>query len=51
MTTFEHFAEPYVHFAAELADAARPLALSYFRTPLEIVSKLDESPVDRKSVV
>ncbi|WP_313609185.1 histidinol-phosphatase [Rhizobium sp.] len=45
MTTFEHFAEPYVHFAAELADAARPLALSYFRTPLEIVSKLDESPV------
>lgn len=35
----------YLSFAAELADAARPLALSYFRTPLDIISKLDESPV------
>lgn len=35
----------YLAFAAELADAARPLALSYFRTPLDIISKLDESPV------
>ena len=32
-------------FAAELADAARPLALAYFRTPLDILSKADESPV------
>ncbi|BCP52357.1 histidinol phosphate phosphatase [Kaistia sp. 32K] len=38
-------ADTYAAFAAELADAARPLALSYFRTPLEIISKLDESPV------
>lgn len=35
----------YARFACELADAARPLALSYFRTPLEIIAKLDESPV------
>lgn len=35
----------YSGFAAGLADAARPLALSYFRTPLDIISKLDESPV------
>ena len=32
-------------FAAELADVARPIALKYFRTPLEIDSKADESPV------
>jgi myo-inositol-1(or 4)-monophosphatase len=38
-------AKTYLAFAAELADAARPLALSYFRTPLDIISKLDESPV------
>jgi inositol-phosphate phosphatase/L-galactose 1-phosphate phosphatase/histidinol-phosphatase len=38
-------AEIYLSFAAELADAARPLVLSYFRTPLEIFSKSDESPV------
>lgn len=37
--------QTYLAFAAELADAARPLALSYFRTPLDIISKLDESPV------
>lgn len=37
--------ETYIAFANELADAARPLALSYFRTPLEVLSKLDESPV------
>ncbi|KQR71567.1 histidinol-phosphatase [Rhizobium sp. Leaf341] len=35
----------YLAFAIELADAARPLALSYFRTPLDVISKLDESPV------
>ncbi|KJF67656.1 histidinol-phosphatase [Rhizobium nepotum] len=38
-------AATYTAFAEELADAARPLALSYFRTPLDVVSKLDESPV------
>lgn len=32
-------------FAAELADAARPIALRYFRTALEVDSKADESPV------
>lgn len=32
-------------FAAELADAARPIALRYFRTPLDVDSKADESPV------
>lgn len=38
-------AATYITFAAELADAARPLALSYFRTPLDVISKLDDSPV------
>ncbi|MBP2548564.1 myo-inositol-1(or 4)-monophosphatase [Neorhizobium galegae] len=38
-------ADAYMTFAEELADAVRPLALSYFRTPLDIISKLDESPV------
>ncbi|SIQ94487.1 myo-inositol-1(or 4)-monophosphatase [Rhizobium sp. RU20A] len=38
-------AATYLAFAGELADAARPLALSYFRTPLDVISKLDESPV------
>ncbi|MDQ0458209.1 histidinol-phosphatase [Rhizobium paknamense] len=37
--------ETYTAFANTLADAAKPLALSYFRTPLDIISKLDESPV------
>ena len=37
--------DTYLAFANELADAARPLALSYFRTPLDVISKLDESPV------
>ena len=32
-------------FAAELADAARPIALRWFRTPLDIERKGDESPV------
>lgn len=36
---------PYIAFAEALADAARPLALSYFRTPLDVISKLDDSPV------
>ncbi|YBV93965.1 histidinol-phosphatase (plasmid) [Phyllobacteriaceae bacterium JZ32] len=35
----------YTAFAVELADTARPLALSYFRTPLDVISKVDESPV------
>ena len=38
-------ADIYLSFAAELADAARPVVLSYFRTPLDVVSKPDESPV------
>jgi inositol-phosphate phosphatase/L-galactose 1-phosphate phosphatase/histidinol-phosphatase len=37
--------DAFMAFANALADAARPLALSYFRTPLDIISKLDESPV------
>lgn len=35
----------YLAFANEMADTVGPLALSYFRTPLDIISKLDESPV------
>jgi inositol-phosphate phosphatase / L-galactose 1-phosphate phosphatase / histidinol-phosphatase len=35
----------FLAFANELADVARPLALSFFRTPLDIISKLDDSPV------
>lgn len=38
-------AAPYLAFAEALADAARPLALSYFRTPLDVISKIDDSPV------
>ncbi len=37
--------EDVLAFAAELADAARPIARAYFRTPLDIVTKADESPV------
>jgi inositol-phosphate phosphatase/L-galactose 1-phosphate phosphatase/histidinol-phosphatase len=37
--------DKFIAFANNLADAARPLALSYFRTPLDVISKLDESPV------
>ena len=37
--------ETILAFAAELAEAARPIALAYFRTPLDIVTKADESPV------
>ncbi len=32
-------------FANELADLARPIALSYFRTPLDVAAKSDDSPV------
>lgn len=38
-------ADTYLAFAVELADAVRPVALSYFRTPLDVISKRDESPV------
>ncbi|TYL97932.1 histidinol-phosphatase [Bradyrhizobium rifense] len=38
-------ADVYLSFAAELADLVRPIVLSYFRTPLEVVSKSDDSPV------
>lgn len=34
-----------IHFAGELADAARPVALHYFRNPLEVEHKADSSPV------
>ncbi|MFJ7440569.1 histidinol-phosphatase [Methylorubrum thiocyanatum] len=37
--------EDVLAFAAELAEAARPIARAYFRTPLDIVTKADESPV------
>ncbi|UGA46065.1 histidinol-phosphatase [Bradyrhizobium quebecense] len=38
-------ADAYLSFAAELADLVRPVVLSYFRTPLDVVSKSDDSPV------
>ena len=38
-------AAPYLAFAEALAAAARPLARSYFRTPLDVISKIDDSPV------
>lgn len=38
-------ADVYLSFAAELADLVRPIVLSYFRTPLEVASKPDDSPV------
>ena len=38
-------ADAYLAFAAELADDVRPIALSYFRTPLEVAAKSDDSPV------
>jgi len=38
-------ADIYLSFAEELAEAVRPIVLSYFRTPLEVVAKLDQSPV------
>ena len=34
-----------IAFAEELADLARPIALSYFRTPLDVAAKSDDSPV------
>lgn len=37
--------DTFLEFASQLADAARPIALSYFRTPLDVISKRDESPV------
>ncbi len=38
-------ADVYLSFAAELADDVRPLALSYFRTPMQVAAKDDASPV------
>jgi myo-inositol-1(or 4)-monophosphatase len=35
----------YLRFANQLADLARPLARSYFRTPLDVIAKDDASPV------
>lgn len=37
--------DSFIGFANQLADKARLIALSYFRTPLDVISKLDESPV------
>ncbi|HEV2545133.1 MAG TPA: histidinol-phosphatase [Methylobacterium sp.] len=37
--------EEILAFAVELAEAARPIAQAYFRTPLDIVTKADASPV------
>lgn len=37
--------EQALEFAHHLADRARPIALRYFRTPLDIMRKTDESPV------
>ncbi|KAA3626879.1 MAG: histidinol-phosphatase [Proteobacteria bacterium] len=34
-----------IRFAEDLADAARPVALRYFRNPLEVEHKADASPV------
>ncbi|NKN38859.1 histidinol-phosphatase [Agrobacterium sp. a22-2] len=41
----QSMAGSYLAFANEMADTVGPLARSYFRTPLDIISKLDESPV------
>lgn len=38
-------ADLYLSFAEELVDAVKPVVLSYFRTPLDVVLKSDESPV------
>lgn len=35
----------WIDLAHRLADLARPIATQYFRTPLDIVSKADDSPV------
>ncbi len=35
----------YIRLASRLADTARPIANRYFRQPLEIIDKHDESPV------
>lgn len=37
--------EEFLHFANEMADAARRITLAHFRTPLEIAVKKDHSPV------
>ncbi|MBP5858988.1 histidinol-phosphatase [Marivibrio halodurans] len=37
--------EAWLDLAHALADAARPVARRYFRQPLEIIAKADESPV------
>jgi myo-inositol-1(or 4)-monophosphatase len=38
-------ADAYLAFATELADSVRPLLLSHFRSPLDVISKPDDSPV------
>lgn len=38
-------ADDYLAFAAELADSVRPILLSHFRGPLDIISKADDTPV------
>ena len=41
----ERCPEEWIALAHRLADIARPIAQQYFRTPLDIVSKADDSPV------
>jgi inositol-phosphate phosphatase/L-galactose 1-phosphate phosphatase/histidinol-phosphatase len=38
-------ADAYLTFAGELANSVRPLLLSHFRSPLDVISKPDDSPV------
>lgn len=37
--------DEFLRFACQLADAARPIAREYFRQPLQVESKADQSPV------
>jgi len=39
--------QTFINFANQLADAARPIVMQYFRSNLTIDSKADESPVTR----
>lgn len=45
MTTLPTPASPLLALAHALADAARAHSLRYFRTPLDVLTKSDESPV------
>ena len=41
----KHFITEYYDFASKLADAAKLITLSYFRSSIKIEAKLDDSPV------